>query len=228
MTLDGRGCGARSVARSSGVTRGAGAARPLGAREPRRVAVELRRRRRVRRRPGDVGLRPPVCIRTGGIDGNTLHGYRPAVVPDGRTTIVMPGATGRLRPVALELLARGLRLRVLTRTPRSAAAEALAARGAEIAFGDFDDPDSLARGARGADVLVAGGTAHRSGPGGELRAGRNLADAALAAGVRHLIYISGAGADQDSGIPVFESKLAVEAHIRSLGLPATIVAPVYF
>src|SRR5262245_45732748 len=130
MTLDGRGCGARSVARSSGVTRGAGAARPLGAREPRRVAVELRRRRRVRGRAGDVGSGARSVYGPGVLIGNTLHGYRRAVVPDGRTTIVMPGATGRLRPVALELLARGLRLRVLTRTPRSAAAEALAARGA--------------------------------------------------------------------------------------------------
>jgi uncharacterized protein YbjT (DUF2867 family) len=45
--------------------------------------------------------------------------------------------------------------------------------------------------------------------------------------VPHLVYISGAGADAPSPVPVFESKRAVEEHIRDLDLPATIIAPVY-
>ena len=147
---------------------------------------------------------------------------------DRPSTIVMPGATGRLRPVAVELLARGHRLHVLTRTPGSAAARGLAALGADVAYGDLDDPDGLARGARGADVLVSAGTAHRSGPEGERRHGVNAADAAVAAGVGRLVHISGAGADRDTGIPVFESKRAVEQHIRSLPIAATVLAPAYF
>jgi uncharacterized protein YbjT (DUF2867 family) len=142
--------------------------------------------------------------------------------------IVMPGATGRLRPVAQELLERGHRLRILTRTPDSSAARALAALGADVAFGDFDDVESLARGARGADVLVSGGTAHRTGPDGELRHGLNVAEAAVAAGVGQLVYLSGAGANQGSGIPVFESKLRVEERVRSLPVASTILAPAYF
>jgi uncharacterized protein YbjT (DUF2867 family) len=138
--------------------------------------------------------------------------------------VVMPGATGRLRPVAEALLARGHRVRILTRAPGSPAAAALAALGAEVAPGDFDDPGSLAHGARGADVVVAGGTAHRAGPEGELRHGRNVADATVAAGVARLVYISGAG----DGLPLFAGKRAVEEHIRALPLAATILAPVYF
>jgi uncharacterized protein YbjT (DUF2867 family) len=140
----------------------------------------------------------------------------------------MAGATGRLRPVAEQLLARGHNLRALTRTLDSPAARELAALGADVVFGDFDDPESLVAAARGADLLVSGGTAHRAGPAGELRHGINVADATIAAGVGQLVYISGAGADQGTGIPIFESKLRVEEHIRSLPVASTILAPAYF
>ena len=58
--------------------------------------------------------------------------------------------------------------------------------------------------------------------------GRNLADAAKAAGVKHFVYSSVGGAERGSGVAHFESKWQVEQHIRALGLPATILRPVFF
>jgi uncharacterized protein YbjT (DUF2867 family) len=61
-----------------------------------------------------------------------------------------------------------------------------------------------------------------------VRHGIAAADAAKAAGVGHLVYSSVANADRDTAIPHFDSKREVEEHIERLGVPYTIVAPVYF
>jgi uncharacterized protein YbjT (DUF2867 family) len=46
--------------------------------------------------------------------------------------------------------------------------------------------------------------------------------------VAHLIYSSGDGASEDSPLPLFRAKFEVEQHIRSLAIPHTVLAPVYF
>jgi uncharacterized protein YbjT (DUF2867 family) len=142
-------------------------------------------------------------------------------------TVLVAGATGRFRPVAELLLERGHRVRAGTRDPRSSAAEELAALGAELVDFDFDDTASIEAAAHGVDAVFASGTAHRAGPEGEVRHGRNLADALSAARVGHVVYSSGAGADQRTGVPVFEGKRQVEEYLNALRLPATILAPVY-
>jgi uncharacterized protein YbjT (DUF2867 family) len=71
-------------------------------------------------------------------------------------------------------------------------------------------------------------TPFEAGPDTEVRHGRNLADAAQAAGVRHFVYSSVAGASERTGIPHFDSKHEVEQYIRGLELPFTVVAPVFF
>jgi uncharacterized protein YbjT (DUF2867 family) len=143
-------------------------------------------------------------------------------------TITLAGATGRLRALAPLLLARGHRVRVVTRETGSLLANQLRADGAEIWRGDFDEPRTLVRAAAGADAFFAAGTAHRAGPAGEVRHGIAAADAAKASGVAHFVYLSGSGAGADTGVPVFDAKGAVEARIGSLALAYTIVAPVYF
>lgn len=62
----------------------------------------------------------------------------------------------------------------------------------------------------------------------ETRQGICVADAAKAAGVPHLVLTSVANADRNTGIPHFESKYKVEQHIKALGVPYTIIAPVFF
>lgn len=143
-------------------------------------------------------------------------------------SVLVAGASGRLGVVVDVLLARGHSVRAMTRTVESPAAERLRRIGAEIVLGDFDNPETIEIAASGVDAVFATGTAHRSGPAGELRHGRNLADAAAAAGVPHLVYSSGDGAAPESAVPLFRVKFAVEEHIRSLPINGTILAPAYF
>jgi uncharacterized protein YbjT (DUF2867 family) len=142
-------------------------------------------------------------------------------------TVLVAGATGRFRPVAELLLKRGHRVRAGTRDRRSPATQELATLGAELVAFDFDDPVSIEEAARGVDAVFASGTAHRVGPDGEIRHGRNLADALTSAGIGHLVYSSGAGADRPTGVPIFEGKRQVEEYLNARRLPATILAPVY-
>jgi uncharacterized protein YbjT (DUF2867 family) len=142
--------------------------------------------------------------------------------------ILAAGASGRLRPVIDELLARGHEVRVTARAPEAPAARELASRGARIVRADLDDPASLRAAARGTDVVFAAGSPHQAGPDGEARHGINVAEAAAAAGAGHLLFASGAGAEQPTGVPVLDAKHAVERRIHELGIPHTILAPVYF
>jgi uncharacterized protein YbjT (DUF2867 family) len=143
----------------------------------------------------------------------------------GQLEIAVAGATGRVGlPVALRLLERGHRVRVLSTDPGQREWPGLA----QPARGDFDDPSSLRAAFAGVDAVFGSGTAHRAGPAGEARHGAALAEAASVAGVPHIVYVSGAGAERETGVPVLESKRAVERRIAELGLAATILAPVYF
>ena len=143
-------------------------------------------------------------------------------------TVVVAGATGRLGEIVDALIERGHRVRALTRDPGSNAAARLLELGAEVHYGDFDEPHGVARAATGADAMFATGTAHRVGPDGELRHGIAIADAAAAAGVGQLVYVSGEGAAADSPLPLMRTKFAVERHIASLPTGYTILAPVYY
>lgn len=144
-------------------------------------------------------------------------------------TIVVLGATGQQGGAVARALAADGRwtLRALSRNPASDGARRLAAQGFDVVAADMDDPASLEAAFKGAHgVFSVQGTDQ----GGEIetRRGIAVADAAVAAGVAHFIYASVGGADRASGVPHFESKWRVEEHIRSIGMPATIVRPVFF
>jgi uncharacterized protein YbjT (DUF2867 family) len=144
-------------------------------------------------------------------------------------TVLVSGATGRQGgAVARLLLDKGHAVRALTRRPGSAEAAALHASGADIHEGDLDDVAAVERAAEGADAFFLMATPYEEGPAAEVRQGQRAATAALRAGVKHLVYSSVAGANRDSGIPHFESKREVERFIELLGIPYTIVAPVFF
>ncbi len=63
---------------------------------------------------------------------------------------------------------------------------------------------------------------------GEIKQGKNVADAAKAAGVQHLVYSSVGDAHRGAGQKHFDSKWVVEQYIHTLGLPYTILRPVAF
>ncbi|OJT19273.1 NmrA family transcriptional regulator [Archangium sp. Cb G35] len=145
-------------------------------------------------------------------------------------SVLVTGATGKQGgALARLLLKRGHRVLAFVRSPDSPAAEELAQRGAELVTGDFDEPESLERAMVGADAVFAMATPFGGGGlEGEVRHGRHLIDAAKLARVRHFVYSSVAGADQNTGIPHFDTKHVVEEHLRRSSLPYTIVAPVFF
>jgi uncharacterized protein YbjT (DUF2867 family) len=146
-----------------------------------------------------------------------------------KSAVLVTGATGQQGgAVARELLKRGHRVRATTRKVDSAAARELARQGAELVKADFEDIASLERAAAGMDAVFAMATPFEAGMVAETREGINVVNAARAADVKHIVYSSVAGADQNTGIPHFDSKYLVEERLRTLDTPFTIIAPVYF
>ncbi len=104
-----------------------------------------------------------------------------------KLTVLVTGATGNQGgALTRALLRRGHHVRALTRRPDSPAAVELKRLGAEIVPGDFDDPYSLAQAAKDVDTVFALSTPFEAGVDAETRQGINVADAAKAAGAKHL------------------------------------------
>jgi len=141
---------------------------------------------------------------------------------------LVTGATGKQGgAVARRLLDRGHTVRAVTRNPSSPAAVALAELGAELVAADLTDRDAMNRAARGVDAVFLVATPFEAGTDAEKKQGITTADAARDAGA-FLLYSSVGDADRHTGIPHFDSKYVVEQHIRSIGVPATILGPAYF
>ena len=144
----------------------------------------------------------------------------------GDRTVVVTGATGRQGgAVARHLLADGWRVRAVTRRPAGAPARRLAALGADVVGADMADRDGLARAFDGAYGLFSVQNPMTSGVAGEIRQGRNVADAARRCGVHHVVYGSAGTGQSGTGIGSWESKLEVQAYLQELGLPLTVLRP---
>jgi uncharacterized protein YbjT (DUF2867 family) len=142
-------------------------------------------------------------------------------------TILVTGATGQQGgAVARKLLAKGRKVRVLTRTPEKA--KELASQGAEVIPGDFEDRESLREAIRGAEGVFLIGTPFEKGPKAEVEQGKSAVMACWKFGAPHIVYSSVSGANLGTGIPHFESKARVESAIRETGQPYTILRPVWF
>ncbi len=144
-------------------------------------------------------------------------------------TMLVTGATGRQGgAVVRHMLPKGWKLRALTRNPKSHEAQSLARQGVELIQGDLEDAASVARAAVGVYGVYSVQDFWAVGAKREVQQGKNVADAGKKAGVKHFVYSSVAGAERNTGIPHWESKWEVEKHIRSLGLPATVIRPAAF
>ena len=143
-------------------------------------------------------------------------------------TILVSGATGHQGGAALRHLRdRGFTVRALTRDPAKPEARKLAGHGTEVAKGDLEDPASLSRAMDGVFGVYSVQDS-RQGAETEIREGINLADAAKRQRVSHFVYSSVGSADQNTGIPHFDSKFRIEENIRGTGLRYTIFRPVFF
>jgi uncharacterized protein YbjT (DUF2867 family) len=145
--------------------------------------------------------------------------------------IAVTGATGQQGgAVARKLLADGWKVRALTRDLDKPAAQELVSLGAEIVPGDMDkraELDAAFHGVYGV-FSVQNFWLPTVGFEGEIRQGKNVADAAKAAGVQHLVYSSVGSAHRGMGQKHFDSKWQIEQYIQSLGVPYTILRPVVF
>ena len=144
-------------------------------------------------------------------------------------SVLVSGATGNQGGAVVQaLLKKGHKVRALTRNPQSDAAIQLTKQGVEVVSGNFDDANSLAAALEGMDTFYIMGSPFEGGVEAETQQGIALANAAKAANTGHVIYGSVANADQNTGIPHFDSKYRVEQYLKELGLPYTISAPVFF
>jgi uncharacterized protein YbjT (DUF2867 family) len=144
--------------------------------------------------------------------------------------VLVSGATGQQGgAIARELLQAGWRVRAMTRKPESDAAQALAARGAEIVRADLDDEASLRGVLAGAWGAVAVQNTWEAGVEREEEQGKRFARVAKEAGVRHYLYQSIGSADRATGIPHFDNKARIEDTVRALSFPSyVILRPVFF
>jgi uncharacterized protein YbjT (DUF2867 family) len=145
-------------------------------------------------------------------------------------TVLVTGATGNQGgATARHLLAQGWRVRALVRDDSTPGAAALATAGAEVVLGDLDDPASIVAAARGVYGIFSVQSANDN----EVAQGKNIADAARAANVQHLVYSSVGGVESQNRFYVEHGwgaidKWQIEQHIRKLGVPATILRPAGF
>ena len=144
-------------------------------------------------------------------------------------TVLVTGATGRQGGAVIRhMLPKGWKLRALTRNPDGHEAQAFASQGIEVMRGDLEDPDTIARAAIGAYGIFSVQDFWAVGAKREVQQGKNVANAAKKAEIKHLVYSSVGGAERKTEIPHWESKWEVENYIRQLRLPATLIRPVSF
>lgn len=145
--------------------------------------------------------------------------------------LLVVGASGHLGSAVVQRqLSQGEAVRAMTRNPQNLAH--LQQR-AEVVVGDLRDPASLMRACQGVEqVLIA---AHALvGKGGNNPhtvddvGNRHLIDAAKAAGVKHVIFVSVQNARPDSPIELFRIKYHIEEYLRGSSLAFTILRPAAF
>jgi uncharacterized protein YbjT (DUF2867 family) len=145
--------------------------------------------------------------------------------------ILVTGATGQQGGATVDALlasASGWKVVALSRKPEAPSARGLVARGVQVMRGDMTDRASLREAMKGVHGVYSVQASVTAGVDGEIRQGKLVADVAAACGVTHFVYSSVGGAERSSGVPHFESKWAIEEHIRKLGLAATILRPATF
>jgi len=128
------------------------------------------------------------------------------------------------RHIAEGLLARGRRVRTLTRKPHPSHPLATRVEAAPLCF-----DDSLVESLRGADTLYntywvrfeRGRTTFA----GAVENTARLVDAARRAGVRRIVHVSVANPDARSPFPYFRGKAETEQAVRESGLSYAIVRP---
>jgi uncharacterized protein YbjT (DUF2867 family) len=137
-------------------------------------------------------------------------------------TILVIGATGNVgRPTVAGQLAKGESVRALSRSEENLAK---LPDGVEGVIGDLETGSGLDAACAGVDKLFLITS------NGETESARGLkaVQAAKAAGVKHIAYLSVSDPSKEPGIPHYRAKLAVEEAIRNSGAAYTFLRPNFF
>lgn len=147
------------------------------------------------------------------------------------------GATGMLGgEICRQLVAAGKPTRALVRsTSDPGKVQALRDLGAEVVEGDVRDRASLDAACAGATAVISTVSSmpfsYQPGENDveqvDLNGVKALIDAAVGAGVEHLIYTSFSG-QIDLDFPLRNAKRAVERHLKKSGLTYTVLRPSYY
>jgi uncharacterized protein YbjT (DUF2867 family) len=144
--------------------------------------------------------------------------------------VLVTGATGKQGgAIARELLAKGVRVRAMTRKTAGPEAQALKALGAQVVEGNFDDEASVKKALAGVWGAFSVQNTWEAGVDKEEEQGKRFAKLAKEAGVQHFVYSSVGSAHRDTSIPHFDNKWRIEETVRGLGFPSyVILRPVFF
>lgn len=152
--------------------------------------------------------------------------------------LVVFGATGQQGGSVINYvlkdseLSKKYRLRAVTRDTSKPVAKALEQKGVEVVQGDLDDIESLKRALRGSHTVFAvtlsvydGGTKTR-----EVAQGKAIADVAVAAGAKYLIFsglphVSNISGGKYRRVDGFDGKAEVEEYIRTLPIKSAFYHP---
>jgi len=129
-------------------------------------------------------------------------------------------ATGKQGGGAVRYLLqdRSFSVRAVTRNPNSDSAKALAALGAEVFKANLDDRHSVFEAVKGSYGVI-GITDFWTANGTEETQGKNIVDAAKAAGVKHFVWST--LDHSELKIPHWETKANVDDYLKESGIPRT-------
>jgi uncharacterized protein YbjT (DUF2867 family) len=152
------------------------------------------------------------------MDTGTSPRLGSSTVRGGSLEVLVAGATGLLGSVICRRLAKhGDSVRALVRSGASPSVrDGLRAAGVAEMEGDLEQPETLARCLDGIDVIVSTASSFPHDP-------RALGDAAEAAGVQRVVYISFPPAALDS--PFQRAKREIEERLRVANLEYSILQP---
>jgi uncharacterized protein YbjT (DUF2867 family) len=133
--------------------------------------------------------------------------------------------------ITRKLCAQGNPVRALVR--EGSAYEELQKAGAEIAFGDLKEPDTLRSACEGVKQVLSTATAVMRGGADtidsvDIQGTSNLIDAAKAAVVEQFVYVSAFGFSPEASAPLARAKGLSEVKLQNSGLTYTILKPVTF
>ncbi|MCG8272700.1 NmrA/HSCARG family protein [Aquamicrobium sp. NLF2-7] len=148
---------------------------------------------------------------------------------DDKRPILVFGATGRQGgSVAKALLKMGWPVRALVLDAAGTASLKLRNAGVELVQGSFENANivrSAMKDAYGVFSVLPGNLTAEE----EVQYGVAIADIAAETGIEHFIYSSGASSgDVLTGVPRFDAKPRIEAHVRKLPITTTIIRPMIF